>query len=105
MPKNILWINYPLENIVKTPSKTTTKNTARKNSETKLKTGKATKVVAKKVTASPTMRKARMISVEQRFVMIEEAAYFIAEKNGFNPERTVQYWLMAEKEIDDKILT
>lgn len=44
-----------------------------------------------------------VMCVELRHKMISEAAYYLAEKNGFNSERALEYWLMAEKEIDAKI--
>jgi len=39
---------------------------------------------------------------EQRYRMVQEAAYFIAEKAGFKGDN-LQYWLTAEKEISKKI--
>jgi len=38
---------------------------------------------------------------EQRYRMIQESAYFIAEKAGFSGDN-VKYWLAAEKEINEK---
>lgn len=38
-------------------------------------------------------------SPEQRYKMIEEAAYFIAEKNGF-AAGSLDYWVTAEAQID-----
>ena len=36
---------------------------------------------------------------EQTHVMIEEAAYFLAEKRGFSPGRELDDWLEAESRI------
>jgi hypothetical protein len=36
--------------------------------------------------------------------MVAEAAYYIAEKNGFNPELNEFCWTEAEKEIDAELL-
>jgi hypothetical protein len=35
-----------------------------------------------------------------RYQMIETAAYYIAEKHGFDPRRSVEDWAQAEREID-----
>lgn len=77
---------------------TPTTNTKQRKSTT------LSKASTQKESKSKNPRKAKMISVEQRYAMIEEAAYFISEKYGFAPEKTIDCWLLAEKEIDDKIL-
>jgi len=38
---------------------------------------------------------------EQRYRMIQESAYFIAEKAEFKGDN-VKYWLAAEKEINER---
>jgi hypothetical protein len=38
----------------------------------------------------------------ERYKMIEVAAYYIAEKNGF-AGHAADYWIAAEKEIDKKL--
>jgi hypothetical protein len=43
------------------------------------------------------------ISPQQRIDMIAEAAYFIAEKHGFDPQRVTQDWEQAEQEIDEML--
>jgi hypothetical protein len=43
---------------------------------------------------------APLITPRQRLDMIAEAAYFIAEKHGFDPTRSTQDWQEAEREID-----
>jgi hypothetical protein len=40
-------------------------------------------------------------SREERRRMIETAAYHIAEKDGFKPGREDDYWLQAERQIQD----
>lgn len=40
------------------------------------------------------------ISPEERYRMIAEAAYYIAESHGFDSSRTMQDWLEAEQKID-----
>jgi hypothetical protein len=41
-------------------------------------------------------------SAEQRFLMIQEAAYYRAERAGFNGD-AVEHWLAAEKEIEQRL--
>jgi hypothetical protein len=48
-------------------------------------------------------KKAAEISPQQRIDMIAEAAYFIAEKHGFDPQRVTQDWEQAEKQIDEML--
>lgn len=42
------------------------------------------------------------LSSEHRHAMIAEAAYYLAEKTGFNPDLTERCWLEAEKQIDSQ---
>ena len=46
-----------------------------------------------------------VLSPEKRLEMIRMAAYYLAEKSGFNPEMTTQNWLSAEKQIDKILAT
>lgn len=41
---------------------------------------------------------------DQKHAMICEAAYYIAERHGFNPDMAQWCWLEAEKEINAKLL-
>jgi hypothetical protein len=59
----------------------------------------------KKSTPRRTSKKAapkRQISPEERYRMIQEAAYFRAESEGFNCDPW-KCWLVAEAEIDAKL--
>ena len=56
----------------------------------------AKKAPAKKVSA----KKANTITPEQRYRMVQEAAYFIAERHGFNGD-CVYFWTLAEVEISN----
>ncbi|WP_029146626.1 DUF2934 domain-containing protein [Methylophilus sp. 5] len=59
---------------------------------------KATKPAAsRKKTAKPAI-----ITSEERYKMIEVAAYYIAEKKGFGHQH-MDYWLEAEQEINAKL--
>ena len=42
-------------------------------------------------------------SEEKRLDMIREAAYFCAEKHGFQCDRSLDDWLEAEADIDSRI--
>ena len=89
--------------------------TAKKASEEKAKPKKATakpadkvkKTVAAKPKASTaskknsTVKTAKAGAPEQRYRMIEVAAYYIAEKNGFSGN-AADYWVQAEIEINAK---
>lgn len=52
------------------------------------------KTAAKKVTPKPTP--------EERYRMVQTAAYFIAERNGFGGS-AMEHWAAAEREIADKL--
>jgi hypothetical protein len=56
----------------------------------------AKKPAAKKA-AAPTVKPAK-ISPEERYRMVEVAAYFMAERNGFKGS-PVEYWTAAEAQI------
>jgi hypothetical protein len=47
-----------------------------------------------------TKRRSMKFSVEQRHEMIAEAAYYLAEKRGFQGGCPMQDWLDAEAHID-----
>lgn len=63
-----------------TPKKTTTKKTVPKK---------------------PSSTKTRKISAEERYKMIEIAAYYIAEQNHFQGN-AIDFWIAAEQEINKK---
>jgi len=92
------------ENNATTAKKTTTtaksKSTAKSAPKEKVAVKKAA-APKKTTTAKSTVKKAKSSTadLEQRYRMIEVAAYFIAEKDGFasNP---VDYWLAAEAQIN-----
>jgi hypothetical protein len=65
---------------------------------------KPTAPKAAKAPAKPRARKASKaaVSPEARYRMIQDAAYFIAEKHGFTGDNHA-FWLQAEQEIDAKL--
>lgn len=84
----------------KTTAKTVSTRTAiSKKPATPLATTTApakTAAPAKKAAAKPAPAS---VSPEQRYKMVQDAAYFIAEKNGF-ASGSLDYWIAAEAEID-----
>lgn len=81
---------------VKPKKASTAKTEAKPKPPSKAKTGeKAT--AAKKTAAKATTRKSKTVSVspEHRYRMIEVAAYYLAEKDGFAGS-PVDYWIAAE---------
>ncbi|HEY6095158.1 MAG TPA: DUF2934 domain-containing protein [Gallionellaceae bacterium] len=43
------------------------------------------------------------ITAEERYLMVERAAYFLAERHGFSSGRALDDWIAAEKEIDSML--
>jgi hypothetical protein len=62
----------------------------------------AKKVVAVKKESAKKTPNARPIGAEERYKMIEVAAYYIAERNHFKGSAT-DFWIAAEAEISNKI--
>mgnify|MGYP003586257480 CR=1 FL=1 len=58
---------------------------------------KASAVAGKK--AAPAAKKLARVSAEERYKMIEQAAYFQAEKAGFQGDPQA-HWVAAEAEVD-----
>lgn len=59
------------------------------------------KAPAKKASTKKAASKAKTVSYQQRYQMIAEAAYHIAEKQDFTPGNEIDNWLQAEEQIDD----
>lgn len=79
------------------PKKTAAKpKTAAKAPAAKTATAKKTTTSTKKPAAKRT--KATDITPEHRYRMIEVAAYYLAEKDGFAGS-PVEYWIAAEQQI------
>ncbi len=58
--------------------------------------------VVKKAVKKKVVRKSEASSTitnEQHYLMVSEAAYHLAEKQGFNPGSDMDNWLQAEKQI------
>jgi len=66
-------------------------------------TRKVQKKKAVKQAASPEVKQA--ISDAERYAMIAESAYLIAERRGFQGEAALDDWLLAEAEINTRLST
>lgn len=82
----------------------TTETTGKKTSPAKKAAAKtaAPKTAAKSATPRKKTTKSSVITSEERYRMIETAAYYIAEKNGFSTNN-MDHWLAAEQEVDTKL--
>ncbi|MDS4013959.1 MAG: DUF2934 domain-containing protein [Candidatus Accumulibacter sp.] len=97
-----------------TPSKPTVRKTAAPSAERKTPAKKAAPPVpAEPVVAPPgeppapaeaasDALSANRPSPEERYRMIESAAYFIAEKDGFR-DCSTRYWALAEQEVAQRL--
>ena len=61
----------------------------------------APKAPAAPKAAAPVAKKPE-ISPEQRYNLIKEAAYFIAERHGFNGD-SAYFWSLAEAEVNNRL--
>lgn len=85
-----------------TPAKPA-KKTAKKPAASKKKVPATKKVTEKKaVSKKKPASKGKNVSAEQRYQMVAQAAYYIAERNGFAGDDT-RYWLEAEAEIRQQL--
>ena len=93
----------------KVAKKSTTKKAVSKKSVTKKKVASKAKVSKKTVSQKKVIKKkaskkkvsaVTVITPEQRYTMVAEAAYHLSEQQGFNPERDMDNWLLAEKQIE-----
>ena len=58
------------------------------------------KAKAKTKVKARTDLKSDTISADERLKMISEAAYYLAEKHGFDPNNKTQDWLEAESMVE-----
>ena len=47
--------------------------------------------------------KTSAIDPAERHEMVATAAYYLAEKHGFDPQMSLEDWQQAEREIDDRL--
>ena len=84
-------------------TKSTTKSTTRKATTTSATAAPAKKAAATARTSRTAAKKDNgVLNPEKRYRMVEEAAYYIAEKSGFMGDQNV-YWLEAEKKVHDML--
>jgi len=87
----------------KASKKTTTKKAvSKKSTAKKAVTKKATtkKKAASKKKASAKKAAVTYINNEERYRMVQEAAYHLSEKQNFEPGKDMDNWLYAEMEIE-----
>lgn len=75
-----------------------------KNS-TKAKKKSTPKTTAKKTSKPNTKSSTKNISHDERYKLISQSAYYLAEKRGFIPGGEVHDWLEAEELVDQEIST
>ena len=63
-------------------------------------TPQSKKTTAKKPTVSAKPQAMQSVNDEERYQLITEAAYLIAEQRGFEGNHEMDDWLQAEAEID-----
>ncbi|MCI0505466.1 MAG: DUF2934 domain-containing protein [Gammaproteobacteria bacterium] len=75
----------------------------------KLSGGKPAATAARKSTAGPNAKKTKLAvkpgepNDSKRFTLIQQTAYYIAEKRGFTGGNPEQDWLQAEKQVDEML--
>ena len=87
----------------KTSKKTTKKAASKKASVKKATTKKAAtkkKAASKKKAVAKKSPAVKYISNEERYRMVQEAAYHLSEKQAFDPGKDMDNWLFAEMEIE-----
>lgn len=86
-------------------SSTAGKNAASPGADKSSTNKSGAKSVAKSTTRTSRTRRAAAspVTAEQRHRMIAEAAYLIAESQGFDHSRSLDHWLAAEAQIDSML--
>jgi len=88
----------------KASKKTTTKKAVTKKSTAKKavtkKAATKKKAVSKKKASAKKPAAVTYINNEQRYLMVQEAAYHLSEKQNFQPGKDMDNWLFAEMEIE-----
>jgi len=92
-----------MKEIKKTPAK----KAAPKAAVEKKTVAKVAPVAAAKAPVAPVAPKASAakkpeVNPEQRYKMVQDAAYFIAERHGFNGDSTY-FWSLAEAEVSARL--
>ena len=85
--------------------KDTKKTKVKKAATTAPKAPKAAAKSAAKPAAKPVVKSAASkatLTPEERYRMIQEAAYYVAERHGFNGD-SAYFWSLAEAEINAKL--
>jgi len=67
-------------------------------------TSKSAKKAVTKSERSQSGSRVTPVTPEQRQAMIQEAAYYLAEREGFAGHSPLENWLIAEAEIDSRLM-
>lgn len=86
----------------KVPTKTQVTTPKKKAPKKAVKKTVAKKAAAQKPAAKKSASNVSPISAEDRYKMIEQAAYFLAERHHFQADPAA-IWVQAEKEVDARI--
>jgi len=78
------------------------KTTARKALKKKATKRKAVKKSTAKRKSPSKKRTKKTISAQKRYKMVQDAAYYLAEKSGFSGN-AVDHWIKAEKQINAQL--
>lgn len=87
----------------KTEAKKAASATTPKKAKTPASTSKSTTRKKPSNTKSAKPSKGRGNGGEKRVLLIQQMAYYIAEKRGFEGGDPVQDWLMAERQVDEML--
>jgi hypothetical protein len=98
-PKTKEFVRMAKTNTTGTTSTTTTR--AKKGGAKTTSTTKSSSKGTNTQATSQSMQSSQTMAPEERERMVQYAAYHIAEKDGFQSGREKDYWLQAEKQIDD----
>lgn len=71
--------------------------------KSKKESSKKNKIKKPKMHKSKTPMNPPTIDPTLRYQMIETAAYYIAERHGFDPRKSIEDWAQAEQEIDKRL--
>lgn len=77
--------------------------TAKASPSSKASTPKTKAKASSTRTRKPKANSMTAVTPELRYRMIAEAAFYIAEKHGFDPNRSIDDWLEAEVMIDERL--
>jgi len=85
-----------------TAKKTVKKKAAKRKAVKKSTANKKAPAKRKKSAKKRTGKSKKSVSAEKRYNMIQDAAYYLAEKSGFTGN-SADHWIKAEKQTDAQL--